>query len=168
MFVTNCSAGYHYQHSGDHGAIGLALLASGNHDATKSQPSPPSISLDTSSATLQPPSSATSSTFSSAASSAVSTPISTTAPTSANLNANNGLLGVKLEQHQQIQQLHIQQQQLNALSQPPSAYASPWGSPRGAAYASLPAVQAPQQQQDVRVNSAAIAMSGLSGEFPPQ
>ncbi|KAI5119677.1 hypothetical protein M0805_009621 [Coniferiporia weirii] len=38
---------YHYQHSGDHGARGLALLASGNHDATKSQPSPPSISLDT-------------------------------------------------------------------------------------------------------------------------
>ncbi|THG93689.1 hypothetical protein EW145_g8308, partial [Phellinidium pouzarii] len=38
---------YHYQHSGDHGARGLALLASGNHDATKSQPSPPSISLGT-------------------------------------------------------------------------------------------------------------------------
>ncbi len=25
-------AGYHYQHSGDHGAIGLALLASGQHE----------------------------------------------------------------------------------------------------------------------------------------
>ena len=163
MFVTNCSAGYHYQHSGDHGAIGLALLASGNHDATKSQPSPPSISLDTSSATLQPPSSATSSTFSSAASSAVSTPISTTAPTSANLNANNGLLGVKLEQHQQIQQLHIQQQQLNALSQPPSAYASPWGSPRGTAtYTSLPPMQA-SQQQEMRTTS--VSSPCHNGEF---
>lgn len=48
---------YHYQHSGEHGAIGLALLASGNHDMTKSQPSPPSLSLDTSSATLHPPTS---------------------------------------------------------------------------------------------------------------
>ena len=26
------STGYHYQHSGDHGAIGLALLASGQHE----------------------------------------------------------------------------------------------------------------------------------------
>ncbi|KAI0667455.1 hypothetical protein C8Q78DRAFT_1053104 [Trametes maxima] len=27
-----CVTGYHYQHSGDHGAIGLALLASGQHE----------------------------------------------------------------------------------------------------------------------------------------
>ena len=26
------SSGYHYQHSGDHGATGLALLASGQHE----------------------------------------------------------------------------------------------------------------------------------------
>ena len=28
---------YHYQHSGEHGAIGLRMLASGRHDATRSQ-----------------------------------------------------------------------------------------------------------------------------------
>lgn len=34
MLITDDSTnvGYHYQHSGDHGAIGLALLASGQHE----------------------------------------------------------------------------------------------------------------------------------------
>lgn len=31
----NVIAGYHYQHSGDHGAIGLALLASGQHECLR-------------------------------------------------------------------------------------------------------------------------------------
>lgn len=160
---------YHYQHSGEHGAIGLALLASGNHDATKSQPSPPSISLDTSSATLHPPTSATASTFSSAASSTVSTPISTTTPSSSNVN--NGLLGAKLEQHQrQLQQL--QQPPLSALSQPPSAYASPLGSPRGSgAYATLPQVQsasAQQQQQQVPVQVAGAGNGSSNNAYEHQ
>lgn len=33
--LTDGSAGYHYQHSGDHGAIGLALLASGQHECLR-------------------------------------------------------------------------------------------------------------------------------------
>ena len=38
-----CShAGYHYQHSGDHGAIGLALLASGQHECLQHNNATPS------------------------------------------------------------------------------------------------------------------------------
>ena len=43
--------GYHYQHSGDHGAIGLALLASGQHEClqhNKSRHSTPSHSASNS------------------------------------------------------------------------------------------------------------------------
>lgn len=46
--------GYHYQHSGDHGAIGLALLASGQHECLQhtksahSRNSTPSTSVVTS------------------------------------------------------------------------------------------------------------------------
>ena len=43
--------GYHYQHSGDHGAIGLALLASGQHEClqhNKSRHATPSHSASNS------------------------------------------------------------------------------------------------------------------------
>lgn len=46
-----CYTGYHYQHSGDHGAIGLALLASGQHEClqhNKSRHTTPSHSASNS------------------------------------------------------------------------------------------------------------------------
>ena len=110
---------YHYQHSGDHGAIGLALLASGNHDATKSQPSPPSISLDTTLASVSSPSS---STHSPGYSTPTQTPLMTTAP-HATFSAPATPALAQLPSLPQMQ--YITQ------SQPASAYASPWGSRSG-------------------------------------
>ncbi|KAH8113043.1 hypothetical protein DFH11DRAFT_1510920 [Phellopilus nigrolimitatus] len=124
---------YHYQHSGDHGAVGLALLASGNHDATRSQPSPPAISLDTD----VPAAGAHGHGHGhgGAGAGTMSAP-PTPAPAPA-CHAGRFAQG---------------QAQFATQSQPASAYASPWGSPRSGspyqaqAQASQP-IQVPQPQQ---------------------
>jgi len=119
---------YHYQHSGEHGGVGLALLASGNHDATKSHPSPPQVSLGLEDAL----------------------PLSPTSPQQAHPPAAT----MTKQQHHRTSPpasapptpttaVHRMQQQQRkfifsngngngagvGMSQPPSAYASPYASP---------------------------------------
>jgi len=130
------STGYHYQHSGDHGAIGLALLASGNHDATKSQPSPPSISLDTDLAQTHCVSPA---------------PLSAGAVVRRHFSSLNS--GATLSAPPTPAQAHAPhlRAEFATHSQPASAYASPWGTPRSGSPYAPPSQQqqtaSPQMQQ---------------------
>ena len=113
-------AGYHYQHSGDHGAIGLALLASGQHEClqhNKSRHATPSHSASNSVSGASTPSQPR-------------TPVSQNAPHSFSAAASQ------------------QQQQQATFAQPPT-YQSTMANPPAYAYQPQQYAQqqpAPQQQ----------------------
>lgn len=75
--------GYHCQHSGDHGAIGLALLASGQHECLQN-----SRNSRTSSPAMASSSSMSSAAISHTAHTHAPSPLSTPTPTQAQMSTN--------------------------------------------------------------------------------
>jgi hypothetical protein len=151
---------YHYQHSGDHGAIGLALLQSGNHDATKSHPSPPSISLDTALAPSTPSGSGSGSNTPVQ----VQTPLMTTAP-HATFSAPATPAVAQLPQLQGTIAMGMGMGGYATQSQPASAYATPWGS-RAGSPSPFGGVEQAQNQTQQQQQSMAQRFAGLaSGQW---